>query len=96
MQRGKKSNFSNCISLYLQSGGGGGAEKSLPVGYKHSTYAGGDYEGCGETFDPNPLFWLGIHESTSLYLNSKDTSNLIDLLPCLKQSTSQVLCWIGS
>lgn len=55
MQRGKKSNFSNCISLYLQSGGGG-AEKSLPVGYKHSTYAGGDYEGCGETFDPNPLF----------------------------------------
>lgn len=93
MQREKKSNFSNCISLYLQSWAG---EKSLPVSYKHSTYAGGDYEGCGETFDPNSFFWMGIHESTSLYLNSKDTSNLIDLLPCLKQSTSQVLCWIGS
>lgn len=44
------------VFLYICSRGGGGAEKSLPVGYKHSTYAGGDYEGCGETFDPNPLF----------------------------------------
>lgn len=71
-------------------------KKSLPISYKHSIYADGDCEGCEETFDPNSFFWMGIHESTSLYLNSKDISNLIDLLPYLKLNTSQALCWIGS
>lgn len=94
----KKSCFSSCISLsaVLCWGKKKKKEKSLPIRYKHSTYAGGDYEGCEETFDPNSFFWMGIHGSTSLYFNSKDISNLIDLLPCLKLSTSQALCWIGS